>query len=298
MLKAPIPSVPEFDEELSAVADRARKLVSPIRCARNFDKAHQLIAKILSHDEERRQKYLKWGFRSDTPKFDAGIERRRLLILNALFTAASGLGCQPTIGTSKYAQDSLERRGISIKAGGTAVGFTLEPTKTKKDGQKERLCLAFGMPHSKPNVQKSWEDSDEATLESQLTEILIEILIQAERSYREGLVRHREWVIERKADAEEELRRRKEEAERKARELREKQERERIERLLSQAKALDRANQIRAYVDAALARAAEIPASADDVHRWAKWAREQANKLDPINNGTAIASTIAQARDG
>jgi cytochrome c biogenesis protein ResB len=83
-------------------------------------------------------------------------------------------------------------------------------------------------------------------------------LANAEACYRDRLLRHREWVMERKVDAETELKRQKEEAERKARELQEKA-RERIERLLLQAKDLNRANQIRADVEATLIRAAEMP---------------------------------------
>lgn len=116
------------------------------------------------------------------------------------------------------------------------------------------------------------------------------MLMQAERSYRNGLVHHREWIIERKAAAEKELLCRKEETERKERELQERLARERIATLLSQAKALDRANQIRAYVDAVLTRSAEL---LGDMTAWVGWARQEADRIDPVKNGT-IAKAIEE----
>lgn len=117
--------------------------------------------------------------------------------------------------------------------------------------------------------------------------------VRAEVFYRDRLVRHREWVIERKAAAEAETKRRKEEAERKACELQEKLAKERIARLVTQAEALDRANQIRAYVEATLARAGEMPLVSEDVTKWAIWARQEADQIDPVKNGT-IAGEIQE----
>lgn len=83
-----------------------------------------------------------------------------------------------------------------------------------------------------------------------------------------------------------ELRRREEEVARRARELQEKASQERIARLLYQAKALSRANQIRAYVDTVLIRAAEVRKSQAEIDDWAIWARQQADSIDPVKNGS------------
>jgi hypothetical protein len=72
--------------------------------------------------------------------------------------------------------------------------------------------------------------------------------------------------------------------------------RERIGRLLSQANALDRANQIRAYVEAALLRAAEMPIAQADINKWVMWAREEANGIDPVENGT-VTQAIKEHQD-
>src|SRR6185503_1915551 len=152
---------------------------------------------------------------------------------------------------------------------------------------------AFGMARDRARANKFWEDNDERSLEDQLTDIVVEMLVSAEVSYRNSLVRNREWIIERKAAAEAELKRRKEEAERKARELQEKSARDRIAHLLAQARALDRADQIRAYVESARSRVAETSLAQADFDRWAMWARQEGDRIDPVKNGT-IAEAIRQ----
>ena len=238
--------------------------------------------------EERRQEYSKYRSSYFAPKYDTGIERRRLLIINTLFVAASRLGSRPSMSTSKYGQDAGSERDICISVGESHIHFTVEPIKSKKEEKRERLRLAFGMARDRANASKSWEDSDEGSLDDRLTDVLVEMLVGAEASYRNSLLGHREWIIERKAAAEAELKRRKEEAEREARELQEKLARERISRLLAQAKALDRANQIRSYVESVRERAAETSIARADFDQWAMWACQEADRIDPVKNGTIV----------
>ncbi|XUJ32309.1 hypothetical protein ACQ5SK_27145 [Bradyrhizobium japonicum] len=80
-----IPSVPTFDEDMCSVEERSRKLVGQVRCGRKFEPAHPLVAKLLAHDEERRKEFAKQRHSLYAPKYDAGMARRRLLIINALF---------------------------------------------------------------------------------------------------------------------------------------------------------------------------------------------------------------------
>ncbi len=282
----PVPPIPTFEEEISSVEERARKLVGKVRCSRKFETAYPLVAKLLAHDEERREEFTKWRSDYYKPKYDEGIERRRLLIINALFMAAAHLGCRPSMSTSKYGQDAGSERQISIKIGETHINFTIEPINSKQKDQRERLRLVFDTAADAASARDFWEDSDGRLLEDQLTDVLAGMLVSAEARYRDGLVRNREWVIERKAEAEAEFKRREEEAKRKARELQERLARERIGRLLSQAKALDRANQIRTYVNAALLRAAEMPIAQAEFEKWAMWARQEADRIDPVKNGT------------
>lgn len=281
----PIPPVPTFDEDMSSVEERARKLVGKVRSLRKFEPAHPLVMKLLSHDEERRREFLKWGSSYNAPKYEAGIERRRLLIVNTLFGVAARLGCRPSMSTSKYGQDAGGERDISISIGQSHIYFTIEPTKSKKESQREGLRLAFGTARDRAGTTKFWEDNDENSLEDQLTNVMVEMLVSAETSYRERLLREREWVIERKAAAEAEAKKRQEEAEREARALQERLAKERIDRLFAQAKALERADYVRTYVKSALARADELSIERADLERWAAWARAEADRIDPIKNG-------------
>lgn len=144
ILELPVPPVPTFDEDMSSIQDRTRQLVGKVRSSRNFEPAHPLVAKLLAHDEERRQEFIKWQSSYNAPKYDSGIERRRLLIINTLFTAVARLGCHPSMNTSKYEQRAGERQlGITIDE--SHISFTVESVKSRKDDKKERLNLAFGL---------------------------------------------------------------------------------------------------------------------------------------------------------
>jgi hypothetical protein len=139
-----VPPVPTFDEEMSSVEDRVRQLVGKVRCGRKFEPTHPLITKGLSHDEERRKENAKWRSDYYKPKYDSGIERRRLLIINSLFMAAARLGFGPSMKTGRYSQDFNTERELGITVSQCHVGFTVEPIKSKKDGERERLRLAIG----------------------------------------------------------------------------------------------------------------------------------------------------------
>jgi hypothetical protein len=60
--------------------------------------------------------------------------------------------------------------------------------------------------------------------------------------------------------------------------------------LLAHAEALDCANQIRSYVASGRTQAAATAISRADFDEWAMWARPEADRNDPVKNGT-----IAQA---
>ena len=289
----PLPPPPTFAEEMSAVTERVRKMVGKVACPKQLIDPHPLIAKLLGQDEERRADYLKYGW--NAPLYDKPIEKRRLRLLNAIFTACQRLGCQPSMGTSKYAQE--KERETSVRVGETQVPFVLEQITAKSRGQsaekaKERLRLVIGTHRSNEPGAKSWEDIEDKLLESFISDIVVEIIVAGETFHRQAAAAHHEWMVKRKAELQEEIRRRKAEEERKARELRAKQEEERIDRLLTQATALHQSNTIRTYVDAVLARTAEMPVQSDDLDRWAAWARNEADRIDPIKNGTVTKAVV------
>jgi len=71
-LEVPVPRVPTFDEAMSSVEERVRKLVVSVRCPRKFEPVHPLVAKLLAHDEKRRQEFIKWRSSYYAPKYDTG----------------------------------------------------------------------------------------------------------------------------------------------------------------------------------------------------------------------------------
>ena len=288
ILALDVPPLPTFEEDLAAVEQRARKLVGKVRCSNSFEVVHPVVAKLLADDEERRRQFKKWHSDYYAPKYDGGINRRRLLIINALFIAATNLGC--SISTSKSRMEY--EKEISIKIGQEYIRFTLEPIKSKETRQSAWLILALS------NGSKSWEDEGRRLLEHRLADILVAMLVTAETLYRDSLLKNRQCIIENKTRAELELKRRAEEAERRAREHREKLARERVALLLHQAKAFDRANQIRAYVEAVVLRPAEIAIPEADINEWAKWARQQADSVDPVKNGSIKLSISATRLEG
>jgi hypothetical protein len=96
----------------------------------------------------------------------------------------------------------------------------------------------------------SWQDDDSDKIEARIAEIARELVLTAEVQYRESALRHYQWHVERKAELEEEERKRKLEAERRERERLKRLEQGRIDRLLKDAAAFQQAAAIRKYVEA------------------------------------------------
>jgi hypothetical protein len=124
-----------------------------------------------------------------------------------------------------------------------------------------------------------------------MTEIAIEMVVVAEIQHREAAVRIHGWRAERKAELEDEARKRKLEAERAERERLKRLEQARIDRLLKDAAALKQATNIRNYVEAARRAASERGVISDDaLSRWREWALAQADRIDPICNISFVES--------
>lgn len=283
LLNDPLPPPPEFSEDIVALRDRVSKMVGAVENLRLVTMAHPLIAKLLAQDEERRIEHDKYPYSWDKPRYESGIGKRRIRILNSVFVATHRLGCTPRMSTSKYAADNGD---ASIYVGNQVVHFNLKTiNRTEKTGtsDKEKPRLALSILHEEGGTQAIhyWEDKDDSPIEKHLTSIVIEIMIASELQHRALTESHHKWRVQRKSELEEEARQKKIEAERKARELREKQERGRIERLLASATALQQAETIRSFVEAIRARSGELAASNEKIETWATWALAQANRIDP-----------------
>jgi len=188
---------------------------------------------------------------------------------------------------------SWQRTRPRYEIGDHYISFTIEPTASKREQKNDHLQLTLGPARNRSKSDKSWQDTEERALHDQLTDILTEVLVSAEVAYRDGQVRHREWMISRKTEAQAEIKRRAEEAESKAREMAERRAQERVDLLLSQAKAFDQANRIRAFIEEALSRAGDGPISESELQQWAAWARQEADRIDPTV-GVSLQQAIRQ----
>ena len=141
------------------------------------------------------------------------------------------------------------------------------------------------------SVMKTWFDDKTGRLETKLTEIVVEVVLTAESEYRLGAIRQHEWRIQRKAQLEEEGRQRKIEAERAEIERQARLAQARIDRLMKDADAFQRASEIRRYVGKVrVASSCGGPIETEELETWMTWALAQADRIDPSVDQKFLAS--------
>ena len=119
-----------------------------------------------------------------------------------------------------------------------------------------------------------------------MTDIAIQVILTAEIQYRESALRQYQWRVQRKAELEEEERKRKLEAELAEKERQKRIEQGRVDRLLRDAAAFHQAGTIRKYVEAIRStQARESASSPNEVEQWSQWALAQADRIDPAIGG-------------
>jgi heme-degrading monooxygenase HmoA len=122
-----------------------------------------------------------------------------------------------------------------------------------------------------------------------LTDIVVVLIVQGERDYRQSALSHYEWVLKRRQEMRDKIQRKLEERERLKQEYRIRREKQRIRGLLRQAMDFRKASDIRGFVEhiRVLHHVAETEPS--DFLVWTNWASEQADKIDPLKNGQLLA---------
>lgn len=286
-LLAPIGPPPEFPEPIETVRARIAEIVGHVPVPSKIRTWHPVLDRLLQEDESRRAKQLTDAYPMlwNKPLFDTPFERRRLRILNSLFFSVAKMKGKASIRGS-------EAREICISFFRQHLHLSLD--RPKKSNQKSqvlnassgssdtRLCLSILAGFGSETVLAAWQDDDTKTLEMQMTDVAVQIIVTAEIRYREGAVHQYEWRVRRKAELEEEERKRKIEVERAEKERRQRIEHDRIERLLRDAAAYQQAAEIRKYVEAIrLAQAGDISSSTDKLELWSQWALAQADRIDP-----------------
>ena len=283
-----VPEAPIFEESLDEMRQRIKGRLGKVARPRSLKEPHRAIGRLLEEDEVRREKAKSSSFvySWDEPKFDSPVEKRRLRILSGIFAAAGKYGAPGVIS-------SKDAREVGVTVGDQLVRVSLEPIgsskkeKPQRGRTRERFKLTVGHSwHRYGPEPLVWEDSAEKDLESMLPEIVLELILMGERQYRG----HKEYqyrnLVGRKAELEEKERQRIETEARLERERVERLKQARIQRLLDEAAAHRQACDIREYVGRVLTSLPmSSPGDREKAEAWAKWAREQADSLDPITAG-------------
>jgi hypothetical protein len=296
ILSGPIPPPPVFEPDMATVEAQAAALVAkaplPLRDSYGW---HSQIQKLLDADDVREQKQRASAYPSswDAPIFRSAFEKRRLRILNALFTCLTRCGMTPRVS-------GKEGRELSVIVGTTHVPLVLDSIAAAKHiererqgygfttrGDKDRMRLSISNWWSSEKPGPSWEDETGAPLERRLRDIAAAIIVFGKQLVRESAAYAHAWRIKRKAELEDAERKRKAEEERRRQERLARFEKAQIDHLLEQARALDQAQQIRGYVNAvkALNAQAQDPLSADELASSERWALAQADCIDPVVSG-------------
>jgi hypothetical protein len=288
----PLPEPPSFPEDLALVRHRVRKIIGRVGVPKAIAAPHPAIARLIAQDDVRRQKQAAstYAFSWETPLFDSPFGQRRLRFLNALFLAVARCG-------GKAEMRGPEAREIIITIHQTSVAILLDrPPKGcdkgagKGIGSPDPLRFAILVGYDREQERVGWQDGEAGRLESLIQEIAVEVVTSAELSYRDSCVRQFEWRVKRKAQILEDRQNRQKQLERVNCERQQQLEQARVDRLLNEASSLRQAMDIRAYVDAVKGIAArEITSiSLEGIERWAKWALEQADRIDPVRSARFI----------
>jgi len=127
-------------------------------------------------------------------------------------------------------------------------------------------------------------DGEEKTIETHISEIVVELITTAEIQYRESCARRHSWIIEQKEVVKNRIDQERQLAEVAASSQAIALAKEKLHDLLKMAENLRHAQDIRALVKAMRApqtRFDNQPAK-DKFDKWCQWALRQANEFDPI----------------
>ena len=189
------PEPPVFEHSLDEVTAEVRAAIGKVSVPKVMNHPHRLIAKLLAADEARRKKVVESPFLLgwDDPLFDTPFERRRLRLLNAIFTALDRYGVKPWLSDK-------EARGLGINIHGQRVLFSLDDANVKESydsypykrcanpSGKLKITIQSGSWTNKS--KRAWEDAKGLPLEKVITDIVIELIVAGEKQYRDFAQSH------------------------------------------------------------------------------------------------------------
>jgi hypothetical protein len=269
------PSI-EF-EDPKETERKAREAVGKVTVSKTLSSPHRLIARLLQKDEERQAKYLASAYPSswDAPFFDSQQERRRLRILNALFLAFSKMGYKVDVDgrEARVVQARIGDQNVSLKIDWTGKNFGKEKRYTSEADNRPPYKLRLELERSSTKEAPTWwEDADGKPLEDQLSEVVVTMIVAADKQLQDAIKWHEEWE--------------KQERERKGKWKMEQEvarEKARVEALHQASAQWRKACDIRDFVTAMQKDGSPEGATVDGkpLNEWCAWALAQADKLDP-----------------
>jgi hypothetical protein len=290
-LDGPEPVMPAFPDDMAEIQGRVATLVGKVAVPRQLDKAHPAITKLLEADAVRAKAYSASSYFWEKPLFASNFEKRRLRVLNALMLSLQRAGARPSLS-------GKEGRDIGLVVGSQHFSLTLDRQGAPRDYRyvTSRLengsdILELGIPDGSDTrkFRIVWRDSAENPLERQLTEAVIELIVEGERRYRANALNYYNWIMKRREELREEVRQRQEAVRKANEERRIQREKERVDGLLHQAMELRKANDIRNFIQAIMSEKQSGAIDPSLLAEWMSWASAEADRIDPIKNGRLIA---------
>jgi hypothetical protein len=285
----PIKSV--FPDDMLEILAKARVLVGKVTVPKHLDKFHPAVGKLLEADAVRIKAVSASKYVWDKPLFESIFEKRRLRILNALFLSLQRAGAKPSLS-------GKEGRDIGIVVGSQRFSLTLDRLGAPRDyrsvtARTERGSdiMELGIPAGSDgkSFRFVWRDQPGNSIERQMTEIVIELIVEGERQYRRSALDRYEWKLERRQQLREEAKRRQEALEKANHERRIRREKERVQGLLRQAVDFRKANDIRSFVETVKSSKHGGSIDSSVLDEWIAWASAEANRIDPTKNGQLLA---------
>jgi len=212
---------------------------------------------------------------------------RALRILDSLVKAAESIGWEACASNERNNASCLKVEGEEIPLRitektdreETGIPETERPFRDRKYTYTPtgRLYLTFPFVHPTPEGRKKWTESEERSLEEMIPSVLERAHEAAYQLKRKRKERRREQQIRKE-------KRRKREAKKTRRE----NEKRRRKELEEEATQWQKSQTLRHYIEE-VARRAETQSLTDEKRReiedWLGWAREHADRLDPLSDG-------------
>jgi hypothetical protein len=152
------------------------------------------------------------------------------------------------------------------------------------DGHVDGLRLSILDVHGSTPERLTWEDGDGKTIETHISEIVVELITTAEIQYRESCARRHGWLMEQKEVVKTRIEQERRLAEVAASNQANALAKEQLHELFKMVENLRHAQEIRTLVKAMKDMShdfSNLPAK-DRFENWSRWALAQADELDPV----------------